>query len=406
MKNKFILVASTLLFIFNFTMSQTLPWCATMDNLSLKQGLYSSASYTIPTPSSQMMATTESNTKVITIPVVFHIVYRTSTENISDSKINDQIASLNADFRKLNLDISILPAPFAAVAADCQIQFCLAKRDPQGNPTTGIERRLTTISSFTYLDSKVKNFSQGGLDPWPYSSYLNIWVCNLSGSLGGWATFPGSPPLNEDGVVVDYQWIGNDPYGGRITTHELGHWLNLLHIWGGPSCNDDLITDTPLQTTDNLGPCPTYPHFSSCPGNAPTGDMFYNYMDYTGCLRLFTKGQKARMRASIFYYRSSLLNSLGCIAPNTPICASAPTGLNVTSITTTSAKLNWTAMPNVTSYIVQYKNTTSINWLNASPPNNTVTIVNLTSGIYTFKVRAVCGSTMSPFSLTNNFTIP
>lgn len=406
MKKIFLLFYFTLSFIVNFGYSQTVPWCGTVENLKHKTALYPNASYSQPTPSAQMIVTAESNTKVITIPVVFHVVYRTSTENIADSKIFDQINSLNLDFRKLNLDATTLPAPFAAVAADCQIQFCLAKRDPNGNPTTGIERRLTTISAFNYFDPNLKSFSLGGLNPWPYASYLNIWVCNLSGGLGGYATFPGSPPLNEDGVVVDYQWIGNNSYGARIATHEIGHWLNLVHIWGDANCGSDGVTDTPPQQTDNLGPCPTYPHLTGCPGNAPTGDMFYNYMDYTGCLRLFTKGQKARMRASLFFYRSSLLNSLGCVPPSTVVCGTAPTGLNVNSITTTSAKLNWTAVANATSYIVQYKKTSVTTWINAAPPSNSVTISNLTSGVYEFRVRAVCGSSTSPFSLSTNFTIP
>ena len=391
-------ILSILLLIANFVFAQNAPWCGT-------QTQFTTSSYVPPTFTSAMLTTASSNTKVIIIPVVFHVVYENTTENVSDSRIFDQISSLNADFRKLNADITTLPLAFAAVAADCQIQFCLAKRDPQGNPTTGIERRLTTIGTFNYLDSRVKNFSQGGLDAWPFSSYLNIWVCDLSGSLGGWATTPGSPPMVEDGIVVDYQWIGNNSYGARISTHELGHWLSLDHIWGDAVCGNDGITDTPPQNTYNMG-CPTYPKLTACPGNSPTGDMFFNYMDYSSCLRMFTNGQRARMRATLFFYRSSLLNSLGCVPPGTTICSAAPIGLNVTSITTTSARLNWTAVVNATSYIVQYKKTSSTTWINLAPPNNTVPISNLTSGVYEFKVRAVCGSSTSPFSSPTNFTIP
>lgn len=257
---------------------------------------------------------------VITIPVVVHIVYRTSAENISDAQVQSQIQVLNEDFRRQNADAANTPSLFASVAADVEIQFCLATRDPQGNPTNGITRTQTTKTSFDIYSDDVKYSSRGGKDAWPTDQYLNIWVCNLSGGLLGYAQFPGGGPPAEDGVVINYRYFGRGgsaqaPYNkGRTATHEVGHWLNLRHIWGDAQCGDDYVSDTPTQEGPNYG-CPSFPH-PSC-GNA--SDMFMNYMDYGDdhCLNMFTQGQKARMRAvlSPAGYRAGLLTSLGCSAP-------------------------------------------------------------------------------------------
>jgi hypothetical protein len=125
-----------------------------------------------------------SSRAIITIPVVVHVVYRTAAENISDAQIQSQIDSLNKDFRKLNADKSKIPAVWQSLAADCQIEFCLAQRDPSGNATTGIVRKQTTVTSFSDNDA-VKYSSQGGDDIWNRNSYLNLWVCNLGGIFAG-----------------------------------------------------------------------------------------------------------------------------------------------------------------------------------------------------------------------------
>jgi hypothetical protein len=242
---------------------------------------------------------------VITIPVVVHVVYANPNQNVSDAQINSQIAILNQDFRKLNSDVSLTPAPFAPLAADAQIEFCLAQRDPLGNATNGITRTSTTHGAF-YLENDVKFNSTGGKDAWNTASYLNLWVCNLSGGLLGYAQFPGGDPFT-DGVVVNYTAFGNTgtataPYNkGRTATHEIGHYFDLIHIWGDESAcaQDDDVTDTPQQKNQNGG-CPTYPLISgsgaSCSGTAP-GAMFMNYMDYTNdaCMYMFTLGQATRM---------------------------------------------------------------------------------------------------------------
>ena len=192
---------------------------------------------------------------VITIPVVVHIVYKTSAQNVSNNDVYSQIQVLNEDFRKTNPDASSVPSTFSGVAADCEIEFCLAVRDPSGNVTTGITRTYTSSSSFSTNDD-MKHNSSGGKDAWNTSDYLNIWVCNISGGILGYAQFPNSGSANEDGIVIDYAYFGDIsatyPYHkGRTATHEVGHWLNLRHIWGDSNCGNDYVSDTPTQASSN-----------------------------------------------------------------------------------------------------------------------------------------------------------
>jgi PKD repeat protein len=267
-------------------------------------------------------AASNGSRSVVTIPVVFHVVYGNSTENISDAQLLSQITVLNEDFRKLNSNFSQTPNVFQSVAADMEIEFCLASVDPSGNPTNGITRTSTTVSSFN-TNNNVKRASNGGKDPWPTSSYLNIWVCDLGSSLLGYAQFPGGNP-NTDGVVITYYSVGKPPANtfsgaynlGRTATHEVGHWLNLYHIWGDDdgACNgSDEVADTPNQSDSNGG-CPNFPHVSC--NNGPNGDMFMNYMDYMSdaCATMFTNGQKARSSAlfGVGGARVSLLSSNVC----------------------------------------------------------------------------------------------
>ncbi len=246
----------------------------------------------------------------ITIPVVVHILYSNSTQNISDAQIASQMQVLNDDFRRLNSDAD----GTWSQAADTEIEFCMATVDPNGNATNGITRTQTSVSSFGTNDS-VKFSSSGGKDAWPADQYLNMWICNIGGGILGYAQFPGGS-ASTDGVVMGYQYFGTigtatSPFdGGRTTTHEVGHWLNLRHIWGDGNCNaDDFVSDTPSSDGANYG-CAT--GHVSC----QTTDMVQNYMDYSddGCMNLFTEGQKTRMRALFANggVRSSLLTSGGC----------------------------------------------------------------------------------------------
>ena len=255
---------------------------------------------------------------VVTIPVVFHVVYRTADENISDAQLQTQLDVLNADFRRLNADADNVWSQ----AADTEIEFCLASFDPQGNPTNGILRVPTTVNGFGTGDA-VKFSSQGGSDAWPYTDYLNFWVCNIGGGILGYAQFPGGAAAT-DGVVNGYQYTGTigtatAPFNlGRTATHEVGHWLNLRHIWGDGNCNvDDFVSDTPTSDAPNYG-C-ALGHVS-----CNTTDMVQNYMDYSddGCMNLFTQGQTDRMLA-LFQpggFRESLLTSNGCAPPCEVAC--------------------------------------------------------------------------------------
>jgi hypothetical protein len=279
---------------------------------------------------------------VITIPVVVHVVYRTTAQNISDAQIQSQIAVLNKDYRKLNTDIGSVPSVWQPLAADAQVQFCLAARTPAGTATNGITRTITTRSYFlddanAALDPDiVKNSATGGKTGWDPSKYLNIWICRLDRNDGvlGYSYYPsevvGAPGI--DGLVIDYHCFGTTGTAGtglftginlgRTTTHEVGHYLNLKHTWGdddpnGPPCQSDAVDDTPDCFEPAFG-CEVFPYFvgTQCVTDG-SGQMFMNYMDYSddACMYFFTNGQSARMLAAINTSRASLLASNGCLAP-------------------------------------------------------------------------------------------
>jgi len=251
---------------------------------------------------------------VTAIPVVVHVVYKADSENISDAQINSQIASLSRDFRAQNPDKAMVPAVWNGLVSDVRIQFALASQSPSGGPTSGITRTRTRRTSFS-TDDSVKKLR--GARAWPSDKYLNIWVCTLSGGLLGYAQFPEGPPQT-DGVVILNRAFGTTgtataPFNlGRTTTHEVGHWLNLHHIWGDgfPSCSDsDYVVDTPNQEGPNYQK-PAFPHISC--NNGPNGDMFMNYMDYVDddSMYLFTVQQSVRMHATLDGPRSSIGTSV------------------------------------------------------------------------------------------------
>ena len=260
---------------------------------------------------------------IIKIPVVVHVLYRTSGENISDAQILSQIQVLNKDYRRTNTDTSLTPSAFRNVSADTEIEFCLASTDPAGNATTGIVRRSVTTNNIGST-TKYYQTSQGGSNAWNTQAYLNIWVCNIDGGFTlGFAYLPGTTGVSDDGVVIDYRNFGtlgtvSAPFHlGRTGTHEVGHWLNLEHIWGDAVCGNDIVSDTPVQRQENYD-CPSFPKKSNCTGNGTYGDMFMNYMDYSNddCMNVFTQGQKTRMRNAITTSRKGLLTSTGCEVVN------------------------------------------------------------------------------------------
>lgn len=278
---------------------------------------------------------------VVTIPVVFHVVYKNSAQNIADNHIFDQVDILNECFRLQNSNFPQTRPIFDSIAADVEIEFCLATVDPTGNPSNGITHtQAPTSAVFNPLFGmdNVKSSATGGKDAWPNDQYLNIWVCDMS-FLGltvvlGYATFPGGDPL-KDGVVIQYQFIGyqvnqTTSDKGRTTVHEVGHWLGLRHIWGdgqlsSPLCDStDYVDDTPNADTASQQTCLIK---NSCINESSywtnigidPPDMIENYMDYSydDCMTMFSQGQKTRMLGFLNTVRTGLLTSPGC----------SPTGL-------------------------------------------------------------------------------
>lgn len=352
---------------------------------------------------------TSSGTAII--PVVVHIVYNTPEENLSDAQIQSQIDVLNEDYSRQNADAANTPAHFQSLAANTQIQFVLAKQDPNGNASNGITRTFTNTVSFT-TNGYVKYDSYGGKNAWNTSQYLNIWVCDLAG-YAGYSSVPGSSAAT-DGVVIDYLSFGrigtlmSSTRKGRTTVHEVGHWFGLAHLWGpSGTCGDDGVADTPTQEKANSG-FPVYPHVSSCSPDA-FGDMFMSYMDYTddGAMNMFSIGQSDKMNDCLYGYRSSLLTSPGAMDPGTiPTTCNVPSGLIANSISSTSVTLNWTPTGAI-SYNVRYKPVSSSSWITTSSTSNTFNLPGLTpSTNYEFQVASVCSSTLSSaFSGSANFTI-
>ena len=252
--------------------------------------------------------------KLITIPTVVHVVYKKPAENISLAQIKSQITAMNKDFRATNPDTSKVPAPWKGLVADPKIKFALATTDPDGKKTDGVVRVETHRAGFGAGDD-VKRASRGGSTAWPTDAYLNLWVCTLSGGLLGYAQFPGGPKAT-DGVVIANTAFGTvgtaaAPFNlGRTATHEVGHWLNLRHIWGDTlDCSGgDRVPDTPNCEGPNTGK-PKWPKVSC--SNGPNGDMFMNYMDYTddAAMFMFTAGQVTRMNACLAGPRKSFVGS-------------------------------------------------------------------------------------------------
>ena len=236
----------------------------------------------------------------ITIPVVVHVLYNSSQQNLSDAQVRSQLDILNNDYLRQNPDTGRTPEIFRQFAADCGIQFELAKTDPLGYATTGIIHKHTEILAFNIEDG-IKFSKTGGDDAWDRDNYLNIWVGSLENGILGYSSVVGCHKEN-DGIVVQFNAFGTfgtaqAPFnGGRTTTHELGHWLNLIHTWGDAFCGNDLVDDTPPQQSCHRG-CPGGTQISC--GNAPYGDMYMNYMDFTddACMNIFTHGQRDRMLA-------------------------------------------------------------------------------------------------------------
>lgn len=327
----FFSIAFVFFFLFN-SYAQSQRTCGTMDVLqemidkdpSIKDRMQQLEIFTKKWVENHQLNKSTNSMAVITIPVVFHIVHFGeavgSGSNISDAQILSQLDAMNEDFRLHNAD-SLQPThPFWPYTADAQIEFCLAQRDPTGNPTTGILRYEGDQAGWTKTDIESTIKPQ---TIWNRDKYLNVWSLNFAApddGLLGYAQFPGTGSSTTDGVVIRYNALGytgnvSPPFdNGRTGVHEVGHWLNLRHIWGDANCGDDLVNDTrPAQSPNN--DCPSFPHnANSACGTDANGEMYMNYMDYVNdnCMVMFTFGQASRMQAALNGARSSLKTSTGC----------------------------------------------------------------------------------------------
>lgn len=262
---------------------------------------------------------------VLTIPVVFHVVWYDSSENISKELIKSQLQVLNTDFRKLNHELQFAPDQFRLLSADMEIEFCFASIDPEGNITDGITREHTSVANIgsKFIDGNpirefIKESALGGTDAWDTNRYLNVWVGKFEESTNILAisSFPWDFAGKQDGIKIDPQFIGinciTSAYKryayARTLTHEVGHYLGLLHPWDS-MCNDQ-VDDTPRQSSPYYG-CEEEVTYDPC-GEIP---MLSNFMQYGDdrCMSMFTIGQKARVWTILQSYKPALLQqSVSC----------------------------------------------------------------------------------------------
>lgn len=274
--------------------------------------------YVLPSHSLFKTEDTEvDDSSYIVIPVVVHVIYEGSIDNIPDESIYRQIEVLNEDFGKTGAGFNT-----RSIGADTRIRFCLASKDPDGNPTTGIIRVKSNYANLiTENEMRTKNLSR-----WDPNRYLNIWVVK---TIDGASRIQGYSYLSTyaagkdfDGVVIVYRYFGrNETFnvskyrGGRTTTHEVGHYLNLMHTWGkdepgkGGCDDDDGIFDTPI--CDGTYFSEKVPFTDSCATPFQCGNfrLIEDYMDYSvdECMNIFTKGQARIMRQSLSVFRPSLI---------------------------------------------------------------------------------------------------
>jgi Pregnancy-associated plasma protein-A/Secretion system C-terminal sorting domain len=304
---------------------------------------------------------------VLTIPVVFHIIHSGETvgtgRNISLARIQQQVAQLNADYGKTNTDISQLPAQFNGIAANCEVQFCLAAIDPLGSPTTGITRHsYPSIANRQYIENTIKPATT-----WNAQRYLNVWVCEMPQTAGGgfvlgYAYLPTASMVgsNIDGFVVDYTYVGtNAAVGskGRTATHEIGHYLGLPHPWGSnegdcpgsAGYEDDNIADTPPTSEPNYTPasgvCNFTPTFCA---NTVFGS---NFMDYANddCMHAFSTGQKNVMRNILTGLRAQLTNNAATTCALVPVSGCADP-------VTTAFTMGFETTENITGWVTENTN--------------------------------------------------
>lgn len=260
------------------------------------------------------------NRVIYTIPLVFHVLHNGGPENISRAQIEDAVAILNRDYRLQNADANNVQSVFAGMPADIEIEFQLATKAPNGQCFSGITRTQSPLTNSGANGQNQVSAIIAGNDvfngSWPGNKYLNIMVVNDADGAAGYTTNPNnwSGTSMNNGIWVLHDYVGSigtsDTYSSRTLTHEVGHWLNLDHLWGNnnnpgnaSSCSqDDAVDDTPRcigVTSCNL-------NSNTCSNDAADGywtsdviDNVENYMEYSYCNKMFTNGQKNRMRAAL-----------------------------------------------------------------------------------------------------------
>jgi hypothetical protein len=227
-------------------------------------------------------------TKIDSIPVIFHVLYKNAGENIADSFLIALLQTTALDMMAANDDIALVPDVFKQFVGNPNIVLCLADQLPDGTATTGIIRQKTQTQVFKYnrreafLESKL-------IDP---RSYLNVYVCDVNPGTNAFT--PGSDLY--DGIVIDYTKVRR---ASRTLTHEIGHWLDIRHIYLSGCSNGDGIADTPAQKQTPSGTCPKHPRIT-----CTKPSMFMNYMDYSSCRYFFTAGQVQKMKDYIIKYKN------------------------------------------------------------------------------------------------------
>ncbi|MFN6178559.1 MAG: M43 family zinc metalloprotease [Flavobacteriales bacterium] len=294
--------------------AQTPEWCGTDEvrrRLIAEDPTYLNREAALEQEIRQLLANSaeqRDDETVYVIPIVFHIIHLGGAENITNEQVLDQVDILNRDFRKLNPDISQVVPAFQGVAGDSRIEFRLPTLDPYGNCTNGIDR-IRSIETIVGNDGSK-------LNPWPRDKYLNVWVvARMRDGVAGYAYYPGSlTGLGQlaDGIIILNDYIGSigtgNPGRSRALTHEVGHYLNLRHVWGDNNgvdgappmhmssvCGDDAVDDTPF--TRGWSGCPSSATWNDC--DPDILENVENYMEYSFCSRMFTNGQVDRMRTAL-----------------------------------------------------------------------------------------------------------
>lgn len=314
----------------------------------------------------------KTNGTVYYVPVVFHILHKNGPENISDSQIHDAMRILNEDYRKLNGDIVDVVSNFQGITADAEIEFRLAQKDPAGNCTNGIDRIYSLLTDDGDDNAK--------LNPWPRNKYLNVWVVNnitVGPNVAGYAYKPFNVVFDPtiDGVMILHDYIGSIGTANTFAdhhslSHEVGHWLNLSHVWGSTNdptiaCGDDGISDTPV--TKGWLSCNLTTN-AIC--TAGVKENVQNFMEYSNCTNMFTQGQVTAMRTAL----NSAISQRNNLSTPANLAATGTDGNNtLCEAAIYQGSRSACLGENYTFYDASYHGPTSWNWTisNANPSSST-----------------------------------